>query len=122
MQCVLLQGLCDSKSPRVFSSDNQVGDRWRPRQETSCERASSSSSRMHIDFARRINGDRDDISEAELAKKLQQAGGAHTPEYYDFGGGAIRAAAGADSHEKEADGGDRGTSGGAGAGDETGWE
>jgi hypothetical protein len=36
----------------------------------------------------RTNGDRDDISEAELAKKLLRVGGAHTPEYYDFGGGA----------------------------------
>ena len=53
-----------------------------------------------------MDGDRDDISEAELEKKLLQVGGAHTPEYYDFGGGGAHgAAAGADAHEKEAGGG-----------------
>ena len=34
-----------------------------------------------------MDGDRDDISETELEKKLLQVGGAHTPEYYDFGSG-----------------------------------
>ena len=52
-----------------------------------------------------MDGDRDDISGAELEKKLLQVGGAHTPEYYDFGGGASGAAAGADAREKEAAGG-----------------
>jgi hypothetical protein len=37
-----------------------------------------------------MDGDRDDISEAELGKKLLQVGGAHMPEYYDFGGGASK--------------------------------
>ena len=40
-----------------------------------------------------MDGDRDDISEAELGKKLLQVGGAHKPKYYDFGGDSGTAAA-----------------------------
>ena len=36
-----------------------------------------------------MDGDRDDISKAELEKKLLQVGGAHMPEFYDFGGGSF---------------------------------
>ena len=37
-----------------------------------------------------VDGDRGDISKAELEKKLlQTVGGAHMPEYYDFGGGSF---------------------------------
>ena len=39
-----------------------------------------------------MDGDRDDISEAELGKKLLQVGGAHKPKYYDFGGDSGAAA------------------------------
>ena len=44
-----------------------------------------------------MDGDRDDISEAELQKKLLQVGGAHKPKYYDFGGASGVAAKAANS-------------------------
>jgi hypothetical protein len=44
-----------------------------------------------------MDGDRDDISEAELQKKLLQVGGAHKPKYYDFGGASGEAAKAAKS-------------------------
>ena len=117
MQCVLLQGLCDSKSPRVFSSDNQVGDRGDRDRDPVAVLASSSSSRGSI--ASEVP-----MATATTSARLSSRRSccrwvARTHPSTTILAVALRAAAGADSHEKEADGGDRGTSGGAGAGDES---
>ena len=45
-----------------------------------------------------MDGDRDDISEAELEKKLLQVGGAHKPKFYVRGIAAPHHAQGAPSH------------------------
>ena len=53
-----------------------------------------------------MDGDRDELSEAELEKKLLQMGGANTPEYYDFGSGAYESGRGGGNAEAVPAGGD----------------